>query len=410
MKAGKLAIGILFCASLGISAASYSEDNGGVAGAFSSGKAYASLRFRYEFVDQDGFDKDANAFTVRSRLGYKTGDFNDFNILVEFEDVHPLGTEKFNSSTNGKTQYPAVVDPKGTEVNQALLSYTGLADTVIQGGRFRLVLDNVRFIGDVGWRQNNQTFDGAALINSSIENLQFIYGYVGNVNRIQGHEHPLGDIHTNAHIVHLAYTGCEHMKAAGFAYLLDLEDAVESLSSATYGARLNGDYGFSDDLSFLYDLSYAYQTDYGDNPLDFSTNYYFVQPGIKYGGFVLKATYELLGSDNGAIGFFTPLATLHAWNGWADKFLSTPADGLQDIYVSLNYKFEDMGLKLAVIYHDFSSDEGSTDYGTEWDAALIKDLGKDYFVSLHYMDYNADNFAEDTTKVVFTFSAKFKQS
>ena len=40
----------------------------------------------------------------------------------------------------------------------------------------------------------------------------------------------------------------------------------------------------------------------------------------------------MLASDNSQ-GFRTPLATLHAFNGWADLFLDTPPDGLSDIYV-----------------------------------------------------------------------------
>jgi len=46
--------------------------------------------------------------------------------------------------------------------------------------------------------------------------------------------------------------------------------------------------------------------------------------------------YEVL-EGNGAIGFATPLATLHAFNGWADMFLTTPANGLKDLYFRASY-------------------------------------------------------------------------
>jgi hypothetical protein len=36
------------------------------------GKVNFDFRYRYEFVDQDGIDKDANASTLRSRLSYRS--------------------------------------------------------------------------------------------------------------------------------------------------------------------------------------------------------------------------------------------------------------------------------------------------------------------------------------------------
>ena len=35
--------------------------------------------------------------------------------------------------------------------------------------------------------------------------------------------------------------------------------------------------------------------------------------------------------------FQTPLATLHAFNGWADKFLSTPVNGIEDLYFRVRW-------------------------------------------------------------------------
>ena len=48
----------------------------------------------------------------------------------------------------------------------------------------------------------------------------------------------------------------------------------------------------------------------------------------------VKAAYESL-EGNGARGFSTPLATLHAFQGWADVFLNTPADGVDDASLTL---------------------------------------------------------------------------
>ena len=40
---------------------------------------------------------------------------------------------------------------------------------------------------------------------------------------------------------------------------------------------------------------------------------------------------------NGTIGFSTPLATLHKFQGFADVFLTTPASGITDAYGKLGY-------------------------------------------------------------------------
>ncbi len=49
------------------------ENRQTLAGAITTGKASIGFRYRYEFVDQDGFTENANASTVRLRLNYKTG-------------------------------------------------------------------------------------------------------------------------------------------------------------------------------------------------------------------------------------------------------------------------------------------------------------------------------------------------
>ena len=104
---------------------------------------------------------------------------------------------------------------------------------------------------------------------------------------------------------------------------------------------------------------------------DFDADYYAFEGGIELGGLgietvTLKAGIESLGSDNGDYGFATPLATMHKFNGWADTFLATPAQGLDDTYVSLNGKA--YGGKWLLAYHSFDANDsanGVDDLGTE---------------------------------------------
>ena len=74
---------------------------------------------------------------------------------------------------------------------------------------------------------------------------------------------------------------------------------------------------------------------------------------------------------NGAAGtgFKTPLATLHAFNGWADKFLGTPDAGLTDLYLKASATLP-AGFTAAAQYHLFGTANGATDIGSEIDLQL----------------------------------------
>ncbi|MFZ5530955.1 MAG: hypothetical protein ACOY4U_07895, partial [Pseudomonadota bacterium] len=113
--------------------------------------------------------------------------------------------------------------------------------------------------------------------------------------------------------------------------------------------------------------------------------------------------YELLDSDS-TNAVQTPLATLHAMNGWADKFLSTPAAGLKDVYASLGTTLAD--IKLICAYHDYSAASGSTDYGKEWNLHAWYPSGK-YNVGTKYASYRARGFSFDTDKFWLYGELKF---
>ncbi len=200
-----------------------------------------------------------------------------------------------------------------------------------------------------------------------------------------------------SHLLHLALTPWENAKLVGYGYYLDYDDNV-TLSSLSTGLRLDGKYGLNDDVDLLYTGEFAHQTDVGDNPLDLSETYYLVSVGAAARGFEVRVGDELLGgSGNPAEGSFqTPLATLHGQNGWADKFLATPVEGLEDLSVSLGWKRDALSLK--GIWHDFSSDAGSIDYGTELDLVATYRVREDLSVGVKYADYSADERFTDTQK------------
>lgn len=377
---------------------------------WSKGNVGVDLRYRLELVDQDSFDRNATASTLLTKLWYQTGTVQGFSGYLEFTNTTVLGKETFNSTVNGNITRPVVADPETTELNQVYLQYKN-GNVTLKGGRQGINLDNQRFIGTVGFRQNDQTYDSIAAIATPAENLTAVYSYVWNVNRIFGEDHPLGDLDTNTHVFNVSYTGFDLGTLTAYAYLIDLNDTpVLGLSSATYGARFVGKRAVSQTVKLGYELEYASQSDYQDNPRDYRADYWNAGLTATSGGFTLGIGYEQLGSDNG-VGFSTPLATLHKFNGWADLFLATPANGLQDRNASLAYTVpgtEGLGGTLfKVIYHDFQSDVGSAEFGTEWDFLISKKVNRYLTASVKAGFYQADEFATDTSRIWFTLATKF---
>ncbi len=387
------------------------DDSATIIEAITKGKAKLSFRLRNENVDQDGFADSANALTLRSRLKYTTGTYKGFSGVVEVENVYALDNS-YNSTINGRTNKPVIADPKSTEINQAYLAYTGIEGATLLAGRVALNLDNQRFVGTVGWRQNDQTYDMVGAILKPMDKFTLTAGYVWNVNRIFSDDHPFGNLDTDSFVINGKYSGLGFGNLTAYGLFIDLNNpAVYGLSSQTIGVRFDGSTEISDNMKLIYEAEYATQSDYKDNPLSFNANYYHLMGGVKAGGITAKIGYEVLGSDNGTASFQTPLATLHKFNGWADKFLSTPTNGLTDFYVSAAYKFGSesalKGLNLAAIYHDFNSDFGGIDYGSEINLVANKKFGKNYYGQLKYADYSADTLATDTRKIWVTIGANF---
>ena len=363
------------------------------------------LRYRYEFVDQDGFEKDAHASTLRTRLAYRSSDFRNFSILIQFDDLRPVGNDLYNSTRNGMTDRPVVADPKGTLVNQAMILYKGIDNTVLRAGRQRITLDNHRFIGDVGWRQNDQTYDAFSLTNTSLAKTTIEYAYIDKVNRIFGPDNgtPTAEFQSDSHILNARYEWLPNMDITAYAYLLDFKNAPSS-SNETFGIRVKGSKAVSERTSINYTLEYAHQADYGANPNDYSADYILLEGALTKGGITGKLGYEVFGGGS-VQAFQTPLATLHAFQGWADKFLTTPTDGIEDLYFSIGTKVH--GVNVSLLYHRFSPELGGPDYGSEWDLVIKKPFSKRYALVFKYANYDARNFAADTQKAWIMLTGKF---
>ena len=371
---------------------------------------YADIRYRIELVDQDGLAEQATASTVRIRGGVKTAEWNGLSAVVEGEALAVLGGASYNDTVNGKTAYPVVADPPGVLLNQAWLRWHPVAELEATAGRQAINLDNQRWIGSVGWRQNDQTLDAVRVTARPAKGASLDYFHGWRVNRVFGPDSPQGiwrgaDIHG----VRAAYAIRNVGTLSAYGFWLDIPSSPAS-SSRTLGVRLAGELPVGGKASLLYAAEYARQHDHGANPRSFGLDYWLIEPGVRLGAVTLKAGYERL-EGNGSVGLQTPLATLHAFNGWADKFLTTPANGLRDVYLDAGYKVPGKGplagLALRAVWHDFRSTTGGIAYGREWNALASYPLGQRFTLTAKLARYDARAFATDTTKLWFQVEAKF---
>ena len=380
--------------------ATSADDATSVSQMFTDGSASTSFRYRYEMVDQDGIDKDAGASTLKSRITWKSAAYNGFTAGIEVDNVTVIGNESYKTPTNGMAGYPIVADPKGTDVNQAFVGYSASSYSG-KLGRQRILHAGQRFVGGVGWRQNEQTYDALSVSVPSLGAVKVDYSYIWNVNRIFG---PVDSAvqakqwGSDSHALLASYSPAKGHSLTGYAYLLDFDNAAAN-STSTYGIDYKGKFGKT-----AVAASYAVQSDYADNPSSFDTDYLFLELSTPVSGATVALGYELLGGDEG-VGFKTPLATLHKFQGWADKFLGTPGTGLEDVYLKVAGKIS--GIPVAVFYHEFTADEGGADLGSELDIVGTYKINKNLSAQLKYASYSAESHATDTDKVWLTLNMKF---
>ncbi len=363
----------------------------------SDGKIYADFRYRYEHVDDGLAPKDANASTLRSVLGYQSGKLHGFSALLEGELVNRLGGNFTEFPGQSGSNTALVADPDSTELNQGYLQYQAIGNNRIRIGRQIITYRDEpfhRFIGTILWRQNWQTFDAISLKNQVLAHTTLSYAYIWNVNRIFGDQSPppLSDFDSDSHLLNVQYDRFSFANLESYAYLLDFDNA-SAASNATLGLRVHGDIPLYTAIIPIYALEYAHQSDHGDNPGNYDVSYQLVESGFRFkpdnilDSLMLKVSYERL-SGTGTFAFQTPLGTNHAFQGTADRFLTTPADGIRDYYVT--GVATAWGFKLTAGYHVLESDKLGYRYGDELDIELTRGIGRYLTLGAKYADYNAD--------------------
>lgn len=392
---------------------------------FSDGKVGVEVRYRYEGVDQSDFALGAKANTARFRLTLASGTVGGFSAVVEGDDLESIGPADFNSTRNGHTGYPQVADPPAFDLNQLYFQYAGLPKTVLKLGRQRIKFDNERFVGPVGWRQNEQTYDAFSIENKALPKTTITYAYIDEVRRVFGPDDPYNANFPTAtfeggiHAFNLRYSGLPAGAVTVYDYYLGIDNQPVTprpqpeLASNTVGLRYDGSHKAGQKGVFNWALEYAWQNDVKDNPANVDAHYSLVEIGGKYGPVGFTVGQEVLSGKQGTFtarlnpAFQTPLATLHKFQGWADKFLTTPSAGIEDLYIGATATYA--GFNAAFTWHDFQAEATGLDYGQERDMSLSRKFGKHYEVLLKYADFNADQLTTvtETSKIWLMVTATF---
>jgi hypothetical protein len=377
---------------------------GTVSDAIAAGHLLLEVRARYESVDQKKtavLRDNANAYTVRTRIGWETADWNGFKGLIEFEDVRALGGQKYQVNVPGATTpplngankviYPLVNDPQVTEVNRAQITWTPNAAFSLVGGRQRILIDDQRFIGNVGWRQDEQTFDGVRA-DAAFGRIKATYAYITRVNRILGE---MKDWTSDSHLLNVTWSPAEQLRLEGFVYALDFTNSAAN-SSITEGVKASGK-TWVGLIQLAYDATYAKQGDYKNTPTHYDLAFWQADAAATFDIYTVKVDYESL-EGNGTRGFTTPLATTHGFQGWADAFVQplggnkSFVDGIEDWNFTLNAKPR---LKLdyffntdiIVRYHDFNDQRTGANLGYEWDAQVQAAINPKLTAALKYAGF-----------------------
>ncbi|MFQ3237120.1 MAG: hypothetical protein ACI9C4_002698 [Paraglaciecola sp.] len=375
----------------------------GLTEALTSGKASVNFNFRYESVDQDNALEDASALTLRTLLAYDTGNYKGFSAKIEMEDTRiVLGQGDYTVGPSGYNlgEYSVIADPEHTELDQGYIQYNNDTFTA-KIGRQVIALDGHRFIGHVGWRQDRQTFDALSAKYSPVKDLTLQYAYITQRNRIFAQD---ADLDAKDHLINAAYKTA-YGTLTGYGYLLkvdnDTDNALDTFGVSFAGSTKAGD------TKILYRAEYASQSS-ESAVVDYDVDYVNLEAGAVFSGITAKVGYEVLGSDDGAFGFSTPLATLHKFNGWSDQFLGTPLQGLVD--TSITFAGKALGGGWKVIYHNFEADDASDavdDLGSELNLSYVKKFAKHYTAGIKYAAYSAGDIKVDADKLWVWVGAKF---
>jgi hypothetical protein len=329
-------------------------------------KVNGQIRPRYEYADKDNGVDAGQALTSRVKLNVSSNLFglDDLKANIGLIGVYDFGWTSDNGLYTGTTNNDKILDPSEAMISNLEATYA-INKTTLHAGRGQVNLDNQRFIGTVGWRQLERSYDTLYVADNSVKDLNLLAAWVYGYEGVGG----TATTDSNSIILHGSYSFADALKITLYDYMI----ANRIYGSDTYGVAATGK--FDAGAKFNYRAEFAMQGDatmqIGNYEGKADASYMNFDFGANISGFLVGANYELFSGKSSAdeTGFKSPLGTNHKFNGWADVFMGGNGDaGLQDMNLRLGYKTKGFG-KLLAVYHKFDADVGANDdLGSEFDA------------------------------------------
>ncbi len=385
-----------------------------------TGITNVELRPRYETVQQQGTEE-AKAATVRAMAGYTTPQADGFGATLELIGVGALNTADYNVPVEplpaGSTPARATIpDPEAFNANQAYVSYDGIPATRILAGRQLVELDDQRFVGNVDFRQDMQTFDGLSVVNRGIPDLSVIGMYLFGAKDVLNDE-----VRMKTFLAEANWTRYEAAQVDAFGYWYgNRENAFEeattgnaaiipgaalcgagpnsanslvnpqACNSVTLGARMHGQIPVFGAWQASYAAEYAHQNAWDGGYSGVGNDFDHLTGTLHREDAYFSVDAMRMGANaNGTYGFQTPMATKHAFNGWAEMFLTTPKEGLRSDYATIGDK-KFWGFDMSVRYYRFTTDFQGTALGHEWDWSIGRALTRNVMFVVQVAKFSVD--------------------
>lgn len=377
------------------------------------------LHLRAAEVDVD--DKISRAASAKLRVTWGASWTDTLSSTLELDHVSTALKDQHDDGLrgNGEAQIP---DVAGSEINQGFIQLN-LSQWKLRAGRQRLEYDNQRFIGSNSFWQNDQTFDALRIDYDFFNASTFSYAYVGNVNRIFGDDARrelsisdvnydpiedgetqllLGDHKHNTHLFNLRLKEWDYSFLGFYYYNIDNRNTVLA-SNNTLGARFNYQRGLGS-FDLRSDIEIATQS-HPELSQDQRTNYHLIELAASLHSTEVEIRQEVLGGKEG-VRFVTPLASLHNFQGWVDKFSSQPTNGIVDNSLALSWRRSPF--KIDVRFHKFNSKQSDIDWGKEVDIDLIFKVKRKHRFLVRYANFisaaQSRALFPSETRIFFSYS------
>lgn len=361
-------------------------------------------RTRYAEVSDGNSGKD---FSTLLRADLKSQWNETLYSTLELDYVKSFLPDEHSDGVN-INHHAMIADVPGADLNQAFVTLK-LDDMKFDVGRQRLAYDSQRFIGGNSLWQNEQTFDAISSRFNVKSNSAFTYAYVLNVNRIFGEkadrnfydiaypsnwekpERPdylLGDHKHKTHLLRLEWNEWDYSQLVAYHYAIRNKDVPSDSNNSTgfnYSFNYKGD-------QFKYriqaEIATQKRTELNDAQ---QVPYYLLDAGIGLNTLELSSRYEVMGAKNNTP-FITPLGSLYDFMGWANRFGTPIASGVEDASVRLLWRASPF--RVDARYHIFHEYDGDRKLGEEADVDIVFKPAKKHTVSLRFAYFEPEEWLE----------------